>query len=83
MDFLSSITNTYTRDGYSYHYEPKKRDKVAFILMGLVLSIAHKEFRQIVTDVNFKHLGSHLFTRKLPLVPLPDKSDTPFDMEKD
>lgn len=82
MDFLSSITRSYERDGYSYHYKPTKRDKVAFILMGFVLFVANKEFRQIVTDVNFRHLGSHLFKRKLSLVPVPDTTDIPFDMEK-
>jgi hypothetical protein len=82
MDFLSSITRSYTHDGYSYHYKPTKRDKLAFVLMGLVLSIAHKEFRQIVTDVNFRHLGSHLFERKSSAVRVTDNSDVPFDMEK-
>ena len=82
MDFLKNITNTYTREGYSYHYKPTKRDKLAFVLMGLVLSIAHKEFRHIVTDVNFRHLGSHLFERKQSPVRVPDNSDVPFDMEQ-
>lgn len=82
MDFLTSITRSYKQDGYSYRYKPTKRDKLAFVLMGLVLSIANKEFRQIVTDVNYRHLGSHLFERRVSPIRVPDNSDVPFDMEK-
>ena len=79
MDFLNRITDSYKREGYAYHYKPTKRDKLAFILMGFALFIANKEFRQIVTDVNFRHLGSHLFYQKESPIRVPD---VPFDMEK-
>jgi hypothetical protein len=82
MDFLTSITRSYEQDGYIYRYKPTKRDKLAFVLMGFVLSIAHTEFRHIVTDLNFRHLGSQLFERKPSAVRVSDRLDVPFDMEK-